>query len=211
MASTRYQYPWINWVYYPTSPGQSGRYLAEQAGETAHLNASLADAGRDAIYPHIAAGRSPVPFDLRVKPREYDPDEYERHSRYSIFLQPTKRLRLICKNFPWTIEIKDEWVHCARVWDAIYDALQKPIKASEWALIAHDESKIREIKRAARKRLDKDENEDPRPKRIDWLDEMTLFRGLERDEAFAKAVLIPGKEEDVETCVIRLDSRWPRR
>lgn len=150
-----------------------------------------------------------MPFDLRRKPREYDPDQYDRHSRYSVFLQPTKRVRLVCKNFPWTVEIKDEWVFCSRVWDAVHNALQKPIKRSEWALIASDETKTAEIKRARDKRLEQHPDEDRRPKRIDWLGEMTLFRGLERDDAFAKRVLLPGKDENMETCLIRLDSHWP--
>lgn len=166
--------------------------------------------GQGTIYPHIAAGLSAAPFDLRKKPREYDPGQYDRHSRYSVFLQPTRRIRLVCKNFPWTIEIKDEWVYCARIWDAIYHSLQKPISKSEWALIAHDEEKKSEIKRARDKRLEQHRDEDTRPKRIDWLGEMTLFRGLERDEAFAKRILLPGKDENMETCVIRLDSHWPR-
>ena len=166
--------------------------------------------GQGIIYPHIAAGHTAVPFDLRERPREHDAEQYDRHSRYSLFLQPVRRVRLVCKNFPWTVEVKDEWVFCARVWDAIYNALQKPIKRSEWALIAHDERKMSEIKRARDKRLERNPEDDQCPKRIDWLGEMTLFRGLERDEAFAKKILLPGKEENVETCVIRLDSHWPR-
>ena len=75
---------------------------------------------------------------------------------------------------------------------------------------AHDENKAKEIKRARDKRLEQNPEDDVRPKRIDWLGDMTLFRGLERDDAFAKRILLPGKDEDMETCVIRLDSHWPR-
>lgn len=64
-------------------------------------------------------------------------------------------MRLICKNFPWTIEINEGWVYCARVWDAVYSALQQPIKPSEWALIAHDRVKVNEIKRAHDERLNR--------------------------------------------------------
>ncbi|KAI0684722.1 hypothetical protein BC835DRAFT_1292396 [Cytidiella melzeri] len=158
----------------------------------------------------MAVGQGSVAFDLRKPPREYEPQEYDHHSRYSVFLQPKNRLRLVCKNFPWTIEIKDEWVYCSLVWDVMYEALQKPIKSSEWALIAHDESKRQEINKARRKRLERYREDDLRPKRIDWLGEMTLFRGLYCDEAFVRNVLLPGKDEWMETCVIRLDSHWPR-
>lgn len=200
------------WTYRPllrsSCLNQAGQYQAKNSQDKAHCTTGLRQIE---VYPYIAMGQNQIPFDLRTPPREYEPQQYEYHCGFAVLREPSKRLRLVCPNFPWTIEIQGEWpVCCVHVWEALYESLQKPIKSSEWALIVHDENKKREIQRACRKRLEKHPDDNLRPRRIDWLGEMTLFRGLYRDEAFEKTVLVPGKDTWAETYVIRLDSHWPR-
>ncbi|PSR73214.1 hypothetical protein PHLCEN_2v10935 [Hermanssonia centrifuga] len=160
------------------------------------------------IYPYIAAGSGPpLRFDLREDLHKSNLKEYTRHNHYSLFIQPTKHARFICKEFPWAIEIKGEWVVCGAVWSKIYEALQEDITESEWAWICDDERQRRELERAMKQRAEKTGDKTPRPKRIDWLGEMTIFEGLEKDDVYAKKILLPGKEECVETWVIRLGRR----
>ncbi|KAI0339925.1 hypothetical protein BDW22DRAFT_559793 [Trametopsis cervina] len=169
-----------------------------------------ADAQTKTLYPYIVAGPTAVPFDMRKPPQDYEPQGYHLHARYSALSQPTKRMRFISPNLPWTIEIEGEWICCALIWDRIYESLQRHIRSSEWVLIAHSDVKRQEIEKARKKRLEQFPDDDPRPKRIDWLGEMTLFRGLQRDDALARRMLLPGRDECPNTYVIRWDSHWPR-
>jgi len=83
-------------------------------------------------------------------------------------------------------------------------ALQEPIVESEWGFIARD-GKLREaVEAATKKRLAADPTADKRARRIDFLGDTTLFRGLEKDDDFAKQVLVPGGKGCSETWVIKL-------
>lgn len=109
-------------------------------------------------------------------------------------------VRLISKMFPWSIDIHSPvQVTLADVWHALYAALQEYIVDSEWALISDNKSKRESIEKAAAKRP-----EDRKLKRIDWLGEHTLFKGLERDESFEKTRIMPGTAPCVETWLVKL-------
>ena len=167
------------------------------------LTAPAVPAPPGMLYPFIAVGGIPVLFDLRKDPRRANRHEFERHDRYSLFSQPVKNVRLVCKDFPWPIEIKDEWVVCGTIWEKVYNELQVYITESEWALAS--EEVRRRIDRAVRFREAETGNRELRPRRIDWLGEKTLFAGLERDNAYVQSAALPGKREMVDTWVIRLD------
>lgn len=157
------------------------------------------------LYPFIAAAGTPVQFDLRKDPRRANRPEFERHDRYSLFSQPVKNVRLVCKDFPWPIEIKNEWIVCGTVWEKVYHELQAYITESEWTLAG--EEVRRRINRAVRFREAETGNRELRPKRIDWLGEKTLFSGLEKDNGYVDGIALPGRKETVDTWVIRLTRR----
>lgn len=116
---------------------------------------------------------------------------------------PTYHIRLISKAFPWSIEIKSTTpITCEAVWDALHSALQENIADSEWGMLA-GEKKLREtIEKAAKKRGQSDA--DKALKRIDWLGDGTIFRGLEKVEDFQKIRLLPGSDPVAETWVVKM-------
>jgi len=68
-------------------------------------------------------------------------------------------------------------------------------------MIVLDDDLREKIERAARKREEKDN--DKRLKRIDWLGDTTLFKGLEKDEEFERQRLLPCAQACPETWVVR--------
>jgi len=97
-------------------------------------------------------------------------------------------------------------VACEDVWESLYAALQHPIVDSEWGFIVQD-PKLREAMEAATKRrIESDPNADKRPKRIDFLGKVTLFKGLEKDDEFVKLRLMPHSSACAETWVVKLIS-----
>jgi hypothetical protein len=82
--------------------------------------------------------------------------------------------------------------------------LQEPLADSEWGAAVVDKERREKILKAAKKRQEKDK--DKWLKRIDWLGETTLFRGLEQDADFEKLRLLPGVQACSETWVVRLSA-----
>jgi len=114
-------------------------------------------------------------------------------------------MRLISRSFPWTIDIdSNSTVTVGDVWDAMYLALQEPIVDSEWGFIARDEKLRKSVESAMKQRISADPMADKRPKRIDLLGDSTLFRGLEKDDEYARAILLPTAKAWSETWVIKL-------
>lgn len=79
--------------------------------------------------------------------------------------------------------------------------LQEPLADSEWGMIVLNDDLREKIERAARRREEKDN--DKRFKRIDWLGDATLFKGLEKDEEFERRRLLPCAQACPETWVVR--------
>ena len=86
----------------------------------------------------------------------------------------------------------------------MYLALQEYIVDSEWGFITRDEKMRRIVENAMKKRISADPMADKRPKRIDLLGDSTLFRGLEKDDDYTKAMLLPTAKGWSETWVIKL-------
>lgn len=159
------------------------------------------------MYLYIAAKQHHiVPFDLGRNPRTFPPaPDNQGHGRASIFRCPTKSIRLICREFPWAIEIDKDVISCKDVWEAVYDALQLRLTPEEWAIA--DETKRREIQQAveSRRRGPITPGSMP-PRRIDWLGDMAVFGGLEKNEALVRERVVPwfgGRD----TLAIRLTRR----
>ena len=152
----------------------------------------------------MARDEEPIRIDLRKN--NYAMREPFRHyAGYSLFARPLKDIRLICREFPWIIEIKDEWVTCGLVWKRIHETLRRRITNAEWALILNDKSRRRIIEKAMRERLETSPSDDPVPLRIDYLGDMTVFLGLEKDEVHAERISLPARAK-CETWAIRLGS-----
>ena len=114
-------------------------------------------------------------------------------------------VRLISKDFPWSIDIKtnSQPVTCDDVWNALHVALQQPLADSEWGIISYDPSRARKVQKAIKQRqseIDKDKG----LKRVDWLADSFIFRGLEKDDDFAKRRLAYVDSECEETWVVKM-------
>ena len=117
----------------------------------------------------------------------------------------TTHMRIVSKAFPWQIDIVSPGnVTCEDVWNSLWSALQQPIEDSEWGFLIREKKSKEIVDAAVRRRLELDPASDRRPKRIDYLGNMTLFRGLEKDDEFAKLRQLPYSKNCEETWVVRL-------
>lgn len=121
----------------------------------------------------------------------------------------TSFMRLISPKFPWSIDIKlhpGTNITCGVIWEAIYHALQEPLQDSEWGMIVMDKKMRERVEGAMKKRMEAAPSSPPGPKRIDFLGDCTLFKGLERDGEFSKLRAVPGEGVAHETWVLRITS-----
>lgn len=105
-------------------------------------------------------------------------------------------MRIFSKQFPWAIEVKHQQdITCSDVWNVIWASLQQPMVDSEWGMLCAGgeagQRRIDEILRANKKRLELNSYADKRILRCDYLGENVWFLGLERDEKFQNARLLP--------------------
>ncbi|EIN11754.1 hypothetical protein PUNSTDRAFT_31594, partial [Punctularia strigosozonata HHB-11173 SS5] len=162
------------------------------------------------LAPILAGDLKPPAFDVRTKPRDSIPSDIFRAHRYMYAVaraQPPRHMRLISPEFPWSVDIKvqggGQVITVEAVWEALYKALQEPLADSEWGMIVLDENNLERMEFAARKRRDKEGSNAPRYKRVDWLGDGVLFKGLVRDEGFERRRLLPGSEKCAETWVVK--------
>jgi hypothetical protein len=142
-----------------------------------------------------------VRFDIKKPPRtEILASTYYTQPNTPATASGATHMRLISKAFPWSIDIPLRTpVTCEAVWEALYKALQEEIMDSEWGFIVGDAKQQKAIEKAAKKRL----NGDKRLKRIDYLGDLTIFRGLYRDEEFERLRLLSGEKRCAETWVVK--------
>jgi len=123
------------------------------------------------------------------------------------FEKVTCKILIISKAFPWSIDVSarsGDVVTCGDIFKALHKKLQKPIKGVEWAIVA-DRTRGKTIKEAAESRQKKDR--DKQLKRIDWLGDMTMFEGIEKDEEWEKKMRLPTSRSVPETWVVKFGSR----
>jgi hypothetical protein len=133
------------------------------------------------------------------------------HFGYSVISNGATHVRIISKAFPWSIEIMPKspsgmptTVTLANFWDALFAGLHEPLEDSEWGLAVLDKKLMETIEQGAKAR--KDAHGDTKFRRIDWLGDQVLIRGLEKDEEFIKLRLFPGAQPCAETWILKLDS-----
>ncbi|KAF5357299.1 hypothetical protein D9758_005876 [Tetrapyrgos nigripes] len=157
------------------------------------------------INPCLAADSSMIHPDLRKKPRsDITASTYHAYRHTQAMAYPVTNMRLICKSFPWTIDIvtTQSPITVEAVWEAMYAGLQEHLHDSEWGFACQDKKLRETIEKAAENRRKGDG--DKVLKRIDWLGEATVFKGLEKSEEFEKVRLFPGSPPVAETWIIKL-------
>jgi len=160
------------------------------------------------LNPILAEDTTLLHFDLKKQPTSAIlPPTYFAYRTQFALGTPTTHMRLISKAFPWQVEILSlANVTCEDVWNSLWGAMQQPIEDSEWGFLVKEKKSKETVDAAVKKRLEADPSSDKRPKRIDYLGNMTLFRGLEKDEEYAKLRHLPYSKSCEETWVVRLFS-----
>ncbi|KAG2148721.1 uncharacterized protein EDB93DRAFT_1084946 [Suillus bovinus] len=157
------------------------------------------------LNPTLASDTTYVRYDIRKPAREgIMLSTWNQISHVPAFVAPTYEVLIISKAFPWSIVIRapaGSVVTCGAVFDGLHEMLQKHIEDSEWAIVALDKTRREAIEKAAKSRQEKDK--DKQLKRIDWLGDTPMFKGLEKDEEFAKKRHLPGSATVAETWVVR--------
>lgn len=144
----------------------------------------------------------------------------------------TNEVRLISKSFPWTIDIfapPYTAVTCEMVWDGVFQCLQHTIVDSEWGFIVTNEKRKRELVMKMAKRregmsvpvgagnigavpgMDQVMMQQQQAgakvyKRIDYLGDATVFRGLERDDELMQLRYMPDLKPVSETWVVKMST-----
>lgn len=153
----------------------------------------------------------------RVRPY---PTTTSHHSLINICVQPVATIRLISKEFPWQMDVQrgaNTSITCENIWHGLHLMLQEPLADSEWAMLclpAFGGAKKREAtERAAERRREKARSrgdykaaKDKALRRIDFLGVDTMFRGLEKDDDYAKKRAFPTQDECEEVWVMKTSS-----
>lgn len=88
----------------------------------------------------------------------------------------------------------------------MYKNLQEPIRDSEWGFIIRDKNLRETVESAMKRRCEANRNAERHAKRIDFLGDVTLFRGLEKDDELAKLRCMPGETQWQETWAVKFIS-----
>ena len=160
------------------------------------------------LHPILAADTTLARVDVRFPPSSeaaITNATYYAYRHAHATLTQASHVRLISKDFPWSIDIKTGGhpVTCEDVWNALHTALQQPLADSEWGALSYDASKAKKVQKAAKQRQSEGDK-DKGLKRVDWLTDNYIFRGLERDEDFAKRRLVYVDNECEETWVVKM-------
>lgn len=145
-----------------------------------------------------------VSYNVSKKPNtSIPPAAYMTHMNFPATRIPSTHIRLVSPSFPWSVDI--HWhagVTVNMVWEALHAVFQADIEDSEWGAAVVDRKLRGVIEKAAKKRIEGGGAK--RLRRIDWLGEAVMFRGLEKDEAFTKGRVLMGEKEHPETWVVKL-------
>ncbi|KAL4078208.1 hypothetical protein V8B97DRAFT_2003458 [Scleroderma yunnanense] len=154
------------------------------------------------LHPALAADTTHVRYDVRKAPSDGILFSTAAQLGSSSALSTSaSSIRIISRAFPWTLDIRAP-VTCTAVFDGLYKMLQEPICDSEWGIVSLlDKTRRETIEKAAKARMEKDKVK--KLKRIDWLGDMTAFKGLEKDDEFEKKRLLPEALACPETWIVK--------
>ncbi|KAG5339875.1 hypothetical protein E4T56_gene275 [Termitomyces sp. T112] len=181
-------------VYPPYGPGFYSGYHPEFYGSIKYPQ----------LLNLLASDTTRLQWDVRCPPSTIQTTTFFQHRHTTATQTAVKKLRLISKAFPWSIDIDSHIpITCEMVWEGLYQGLQQPVEDSEWGMLCSMKAARREaVQQAAKKRRDANPNDDKHLKRIDYLGEATMFAGLGRDEEFEKLRLFPGQTASPDTWVV---------
>ena len=201
-----------NWNYHPQSQPAYDRFRASKypnlnpvlAVDTTYVKYDLRSEPLSSIHTSIHQTNAPSPAITKGK---WKPGTHGTSAYAS-------EVRIVSKAFPWTLDVRGrpgEVLTVGTIWDALHALLQEPVADSEWgAVLVYDKGKREGILKAAKERIEH-ERKQGKPgagavplKRIDFLGEHTLFRGLERDETFEEHRLLPGAKAAAEIWVAKM-------
>jgi len=165
------------------------------------------------LNPVLAADSStPIRIDVRKAPASegVPPEIYYAYRHAYATADYATHIRLISKDFPWSVDIKTQYgtpITCEDIWDAVFTSLNQSLADSEWGLIVGDKERARKIEKCGKKRQEAEKDaKGKKLKRIDWLGDMCIFRGLEKDDEFAKRRTAYADETCSETLVVKMTS-----
>ncbi|KAG6817498.1 hypothetical protein H0H87_008123 [Tephrocybe sp. NHM501043] len=139
------------------------------------------------LFYLLAADSTRLEWDTRRPPSSIHPSTFYSNRNTVALQTAAKKLHIVSKAFPWAIEIDSQVaITCEMVWAAIYHALQEPIADSEWGLILNIKKHREVVEKAAKKRKEENKEDTQSLRRIDYLGESTMFKGLDKDEDFVK-------------------------
>jgi len=209
--------PWTNaygaqqqWnsLFAPQTPAWGGQAYTDAYGAGPPVVANYS-AKHPTLHPILAHDTTKLRFDVRRNPHtEILTSAFYTARNQAAKAAPTAAFRMVSRSFPWTVDVSTGGanVTCGMVWEALWRALQEPLVDSEWGMIVLDKAAKARVDAAVKKRLAADPNADARPKRIDFLGDAVLFKGLDRDPDFEKQRLLPGSQAVPETWVVKLTS-----
>lgn len=160
------------------------------------------------LHPILAVDTTQARVDVRFQPSSEsaipNATRYAYRHAHATVTQAS-HVRLISKDFPWSVDIKTNGhpVTCDDVWNALHTALQQPLADSEWGALSHDATRAKRVQKAAKQRQS-EVDKDKALKRVDWLADNFVFRGLEKDDDFAKRRLAYVDSECEETWVVKM-------
>ncbi|KLO16934.1 hypothetical protein SCHPADRAFT_901096 [Schizopora paradoxa] len=178
-------------------------------------------------YRHLWTSREPVKhmrlisrdfpwtFDIRIAPPPTEASVASPRSGGSGgstgSISPTTGFRRRARfDIPEAEEEPDEkGVQLGHIWDVLYNYLYEPVQAAEWAAMvqmlepAEARTWRRAIEEFAERRRVQEGSNQLVIRRIDWLGRRCVFRGIGKDDEFAKLMLLPGEEECAETWVVK--------
>lgn len=161
------------------------------------------------LHPILAADTTLARVDVRFEPSSEAAIQnatYYAYRHAHATVNQASHLRLISKDFPWSIEIKTPGrpVTCDDVWNALHAALQQPMADSEWGSLSHDSSKAKKVQKSAKHRQSEIDKNKGGLKRVDWVADSYIFRGLEEDDEFTQRRLAYVDSECDETWVVKM-------
>ena len=148
-------------------------------------------------------------LDVRKTPERfsYSYGQYRFLSDAAVYGTTCRSLRLVSHEFPWMIEVRpsmDGFVTCFDVLYQLYHYLNSDMKHTDWALVLEQKEEIRNaIQKTTETRL-RTAGDGAKAKRVDWLVKNVYFRGLIKDDEFAKKRLPPGESLAEHTYVVKL-------
>ena len=182
------------------------------------------DSSPSQLHSILDTSCTPLIWDVRKPPKELSVARsasrvYGPHSlSFPLTSTASGHVVLLSKDFPWTIEIgpKNRAITAQDVLYAIYDKLQEDLDDVAWTFANRETQK--DINRAWKRRLEtcsvtpgssisdatskEDKDKEDKPKNVDWLLKRFMFKGLYRDDRFAKKRLPPGSAFVPETWLV---------